>query len=200
MNIINELTASFNQIIHATQQNASVLMWIIAIMFGFFFLNALTQGGLFSLGIVPRSKRGLLGIIFAPFLHANFNHLFFNCIPLVVLSDFVLIEGLDVFLNVSFYIILLSGFLTWLFARHANHIGASGVITGYWGYLVINVYLHESILGLVLGIICVYYFAGIFLGIFPQQRGVSWEGHLFGLISGVAVNFLFKYYPYFFIQ
>lgn len=198
--IIDELTDSFNQIIQSTHDNAETLFVLVAIMFGTFFLSKLTRDTLLTLGIYPRSKQGLIGIFFAPFLHANFNHLFFNCIPLLVLSDFILIEGLDVFLNVSFYIIVFAGLLTWSFGRKAVHIGASSVITGFWGYLVINVYLHESILGVVLAIICVYYFAGIFLGIFPQQKGVSWEGHLFGLISGVGVNFLLKYFPYFYIQ
>ena len=199
MSLIEDLTDSFNQIIESTQNNIDILGLILAVLFGVFILNIILGHALFILGITPRKSYGLLGIIFAPFLHANFNHLFFNLIPLLVLADFILIEGVDVFINVSVYIAFLSGLLTWCFGRSAIHIGASSVITGYWSYLVVNTYLQESVLGVILGVICVYYFAGIFFGIFPQQKGVSWEGHLFGLIAGIIVNLALQYFPILFI-
>ena len=67
---------------------------------------------------------------------------------------------------------------------------AIGVITGYWGFLVANVYQQETIMSAILGIICFYYFAGIFLGIFPREKSVRWEGHLFGLVAGIATSFI----------
>ena len=80
---------------------------------------------------------------------------------------------------------LISGFLVWCFAKPGLHVGASGLITGYWAFLVCDIYQQGSIISIILGALSLYYFAGIFLGIIPGKKGVSWEGHLFGLIAGV---------------
>lgn len=188
--MIEQLTTSFNQIITQTQQNSETLAIILAIPWFCYLLNRLLNNHLLYLGIIPRRLWGLPGIIFAPFLHANFNHIFFNSIPLVVLSNFLLINGLFYFLLVTALIILMSGFLIWCFAKPGIHVGASGVITGYWGLLVCDIFQQGSLTAIILGIISVYYFAGIFFGIFPSKKGISWEGHLFGLLSGVATSYL----------
>lgn len=78
-----------------------------------------------------------------------------------------------------------------MFGRRAIHIGASALITGYWGYLLINAYRQPSLMAIVLAIVCAYYFSGIFFGLFPSEEKVSWEGHLLGCIAGIATNFLF---------
>lgn len=135
---------------------------------------------------------GLPGIFFAPFLHANFNHLFFNTIPLLVLSDFLLIHGLPYFMIVTLAITVLSGLLIWCFAKPGLHVGASAVITGYWALLLMNSYQQANVTSIMLGIVSVYYFLGIFYGVFPGKKGVSWEGHLFGLVAGLATGYFLK--------
>ena len=97
---------------------------------------------------------------------------------------------------VTALITVLSGFAIWCFAKNGLHIGASGLITGYWGFLVVNIYQNTTITTVILGLLSLYYFAGIFLGIFPQQKGVSWQGHLYGLLAGIATSYLFKLYPH----
>ena len=164
---------------------------MILLLAGIHLLNWVLKYRLLIFGIYPRRLRGLPGIMFAPFLHADFNHFFFNAIPLFVLADFMLLYGFNFFIKASLAIILLSGSLLWLFGRNAIHIGASALITGYWAYLVINTYHQGGLLAITLGIVCVYYFSGIFFGIFPMRRGVSWEGHLFGLIAGILTNYGF---------
>lgn len=186
--MLNELNTSLNIIILSTQINAPYLEIILLILFGTFLITRLMPG-LLLLGIYPRKLWGLPGIFFAPFLHANFNHLFFNSIPLIVLSNFILMNGLHFFLVVSLDITVMSGFLIWCFAKPGIHLGASGVITGYWSFLVYNIYQQGTLTAILLGAICIYYFAGIFLGIFPREKGVSWEGHLFGLLAGIATNY-----------
>ena len=189
--MFNNLLDSLNFIIQQTQNNAPVLAQLMAVLWGVFIINKLfLHNALLNLGIRPRRLSGLIGIFATPFLHANFNHLFYNSIPLLVFSNFILIHGIPFFIEVTLLITIISGLLTWALAKPGIHIGASGVITGYWGLLVMDIYQQGSILAILLGGFCLYFFAGIILGIFPGERGVSWQGHLFGLIAGILTSYL----------
>lgn len=139
-----------------------------------------------ALGIYPRHLTGLIGIIFSPFLHQNFNHLFFNSIPLFVLGLAVLAQGVPVFGWVSVIVIVIGGLGVWLFGSRGLHIGASGLVSGYFGYILATAYWDPSIITLLLGLLVIYYFGSIFLGIFPQEERISWESHLFGFLSGIG--------------
>jgi membrane associated rhomboid family serine protease len=187
--ILISITQSLNTIIQQTQANLPILVYVIAIPWIMYLLILISNKRLLLLGIIPRHFLGLLGIFFAPILHADFNHLFFNTIPLLVLSNFLLIQGLSYFLLVTASITLLSGLAIWCFAKPGIHVGASALITGYWGLLVSNIYQQGGVTNLILGLLSLYYFAGIFLGIFPRKKGVSWEGHLFGLMAGLATGY-----------
>jgi membrane associated rhomboid family serine protease len=193
--MLDELTNSINVIISQTKENGSTLAVILLIPWLFFLFSQFIDRRLLYLGIIPRRIRGLAGILFAPLLHANFNHIFFNSIPLVVLSNFILLNGLYYYLIVTLIITVLSGIAIWCFAKPGIHVGASGLITGYWGFLVSNIYQNGTLTTIILGIICIYYFAGIFFGIFPREKGVSWEAHFFGLLAGLVTSYLFKAYP-----
>jgi membrane associated rhomboid family serine protease len=188
---INDITAIVSQ----TQSNLPYLFFALGIMWGMYLLTKLLGNRLYILGILPRHPLGLIGIFFAPFLHGDFNHLFFNSVPFFILSAFLMISGLSFYLTVSLYLIILSGLLTWTFGRKAIHIGASAVITGYWSFLVMNAYEQGGFIATSLAIICVYYFAGIFFGIFPSKKGVSWEGHLFGLLAGIIIKLCLPWLP-----
>ncbi|QMT60755.1 rhomboid family intramembrane serine protease [Legionella sp. PC997] len=192
--MLEELNNSLYLIITQTKNNIPILEIILVIPWLFFFVSKIYRN-ILLLGIIPRHLRGLPGIIFAPLLHSNFNHIFFNSIPLVVLSNFILINGLNYFLVVTVMITVLSGIAIWCFAKPGLHIGASGLITGYWGFLVSNIYQTATLTTIILGIISLYYFAGIFFGIFPRDKGVSWEAHLFGLLAGLATSYLIVLYP-----
>ena len=163
------------------------VFWIIHIV------NALLDYRLNILGVFPRHIFGLFGIPFFSFLHASFNHIFFNSIPLVILIDLVLISGKQTFLYVSASIILISGFMTWLFGRHAIHIGASGLVMGYWGYLLVSAYQNPSIMTGVIMLLCLYYFGGLVTNFFPREERVSWEGHVFGFLAGVATLYIYPF-------
>ena len=188
--MLQELSDSLFMITFQTKQNLPYLIWIILIPWACFFITKASSNRLLVLGIIPRHLIGLPGILLCPFLHADFNHLFFNSIPLLVLSDFLLINGLHYFLLSSLIIILLSGIFVWIFGKPGVHVGASGLITGYWALLVSNSYLATNATSIILGLVSLYYFSGIFFGILPLKRGVSWEGHLFGLIAGLTTSVL----------
>lgn len=193
--MLDELNYSLNLIIGQTKNNFPILATIILTVWVIFFITHFINRRILLLGIIPRRLRGLPGILLAPLLHADFNHIFFNSIPLLVLSNFVLINGIPYYLIVTLMITVLSGTAVWCFAKPGVHVGASGLITGYWALLISNIYQSGTLTTIILGLISLYYFAGIFLGIFPREKGVSWEAHLFGLLAGFATSYLLKAYP-----
>lgn len=173
------------------KSNLHLSLIILSIFWIGFFLNFISSYRLSILGIYPRHLFGLSGIVFSPFLHGNFTHIFFNSIPLLVLVDFMLIGGFQHFIYISGVIILLSGFGIWLFGRRGLHIGASALIMGYFSYLLVNAYRHPSVASILLALVCLYYFGSLFLALFPQQERVSWEGHVMGFIAGLIAVFWF---------
>lgn len=191
-----ELYYTIIEMVNQSKAGMPILFAMLGIIWGIFFLTLLSRNALLNLGIHPRRLIGLPGIVFSPFLHAGFNHIFFNSIPLFLLSNFLLITGFDYYFNVTFYLLFGSGILVWLVGRPAIHVGASSIITGYWSFLVMNAYHNGGIQSIILGAISFYYFAAIFFGIFPTNKGVSWEGHLSGFISGIILNYTLVYLPF----
>lgn len=188
--MLEQLATQMQLAIAAMINNMGFSLKIVGVLWAIHVINRIMQYRLNNLGIHTRSFKGLLGIIFSPFLHADFNHLFFNTIPLFVLSDLVLIDGAKIFYSVSLAIIILSGFLTWLLGKRGIHIGASSLIMGYFGYLLAKAYFHITGTTIILAGVCLYYFGGLILSVFPgAKRNVSWEGHIFGLVSGVFVAY-----------
>lgn len=179
--MVNELNYFFDK------SQTVMTPWLIGIaaLWVFNIINWL-MGSVFNiLGIYPRHFRGLIGIIFAPFLHQNFNHLFFNTIPLFALGLMLLSLGTALFAWVSVCVMGVGGLLVWVFGRRALHIGASGLVSGYFGFIVVAAYFQTSVITVLVAGIALYYFGGIFLGIFPKEEKVSWESHLYGFLSGI---------------
>jgi membrane associated rhomboid family serine protease len=150
--------------------------------------NLVWQGQLARYGIIPRQLDGLAGILWAPFLHASFQHLAANTVPLLVLGAILCARGKGEFPIVTAGGIVLTGGLTWLFARSADHIGASGLIFCYFGYLASLAWFNRTFGALCLSVVCVIGYGGMIRGILPTTPGVSWEGHLAGLVSGIALG------------
>ncbi|MFT7668904.1 MAG: membrane associated rhomboid family serine protease, partial [Planctomycetota bacterium] len=127
---------------------------------------------------------GLRGIVFAPFIHYSINHLILNSAPLAFLSWLVLTKGTTNFLRVSLTVLLTSGFLVWALARPQYHIGASGLVLGYFSYLVTNSLIERSWSALLMGAATVLIYGGLLLTVLPMEGEVSWENHLAGLVAG----------------
>lgn len=170
------------------------LKWLAA-LWVFNIINWKTGSKLNYFGIYPRHPIGLIGIIFSPFLHANFTHLLFNSIPLFFLSIFMMTFSVPVFYEATVIITLLSGFAVWCVGRKGIHIGASGVISGYFAFLLGMAYQVPSVATFFCAGLAVYYFGGILLSLFPGEAKMSWEGHLTGFLSGIAALFICLYYP-----
>lgn len=185
--MIEELT----RVVYNSKIHIVLVLQLLIGLWIFNFINWFT-GSIFNiLGTIPRRKRGVLGIFFSWLPHANFNHLFFNSIPLFLLSLLIIsFNNQKIFFNISIIIILLEGLSVWLLGRRGNHIGASGLVAGYFGFLLIFAYKTATIVSIFLGIVILYYFSGILLSFFPSEAKTSWEGHLFGFLSGIAAFFV----------
>jgi membrane associated rhomboid family serine protease len=149
-------------------------------------------GGNFDhFGIIPRQTSGLWGIGAAPLLHAGFSHVAANTIPFIVLGWFVLLRGRRTFMIVTLIAVLVSGLGTWLIAPSASiHLGASGLIFGYFGYLLFRGYFERSWEAIVWSIFVGVLYGGMLLGIFSQNPGISWQMHLFGFLGGGMAAYL----------
>lgn len=168
---------------------AVVILWIIFI-FNYFF----SAIDLRIYGIHPRSINGLVGIITSPFLHANWAHLISNSIPLFFLLLTILSFYNDIWKQVTIFSILIGGFAVWLFAGgNENHIGASGVIFSYIGFLLASGIFRMSFKAFLIALVIFFIYGGSLLqGIIPGQKGISWEGHLFGAVAGILLAWIYR--------
>jgi len=145
------------------------------------------DGHLTQFGIRPRHLSSLPGIIWSPFLHTSFRHLGANSLPLLILGGIICARSRSEFALVTAAGIFLGGGLTWLIGRSAYHVGASGLIFCFFGYLSSLAYFKRNIPTLVLSLMCLLGYGGILRGILPTAAAVSWEGHLAGLITGITL-------------
>ena len=151
-----------------------------------FVVNAMLGGALNQFGVIPRTTDGLRGILFAPFLHGNLNHLIANTIPFLALGWMVMLRDARHFLPVTLFSMLGAGLMAWtLGAPGSVHIGASGVVFGYLGFLLLAGVYTRSFLSIVLSLVTAVLWGGLVLGIAPGQAGISWQAHLGGFVGGI---------------
>lgn len=173
-------------------RHAFILGVLVAVLWGIELIDWLVlRGALDGLGIQPRTPGGLQAIVVAPWLHAGFGHLFANTIPLVVLGWFVMLRRTSDFFIVSLAALLASGLGIWLFGGASSiHLGVSGVVFGLFGYLLARGYYERSGVAIMLALVAFLIYGGMVWGMLPLQRGISWQGHLFGCLGGVVVAYL----------
>ena len=168
------------------------LSWPVVAMIVGTIVGMVSSGAAKRLAVVPRSADGLVGLFTAPFVHLNFAHLAANLPPFVVLGALVLRRGEAHFLRTALAIALGQGGLLWLFGRKSAHVGMSGVVFGFFGYLVgVAWFAHATRDLLVAGGVLLFY-GGMIAGVAPARDGTSWDGHLFGLVAGVAAAWLLR--------
>ena len=143
-------------------------------------------------GILPRNFSGLKGVFFSPFIHSDTNHLFNNSIPLFVLLSFLIYFYRSVYLKVLFLGGFLAGLLTWLIARDAYHIGASGIVYLLFSFVFFSGIIKKQFQLVAVSLIVIFLYGSMVWYVFPIKEGVSWEGHLSGFIIGLIFAFLFK--------
>lgn len=163
------------------------LLWVLEI------IDVVSRHALDTFGVSPRDLGELRDVVPAAFLHFGFDHLAANTVPLLVLGFLVALAGLRRFFAVVTVIILVSGLGVWLTApAHTTTAGASGVVFGLLGYLLIRGFVNRSAGDLVVGLLVGLVYGSVLWGVLPTATGVSWQGHLFGLVGGVMAAFAFR--------
>jgi len=145
-----------------------------------------------AFGLIPRHLAGLDGVIAMPLLHGSFAHLMANTPPLLVMGGLLVATTTRALLPVNAVVIGLGGGLVWLFGGSAIHIGASGLVFGWFGFLVARGLVDRSPITLGASLVVGVLYSSILWGALPGQPGVSWEAHLFGAIAGAAAAFLVR--------
>lgn len=162
------------------------MLSLLALMWGIELVNLFMSHSLSRIaGIHPRSLAGLLGIPASPFLHFGILHLLMNSVPFAILGGLICLQDRKLFVEVSLLVILVSGLAVWLLARSAVHAGASALIFGYFGFLLASGWYLKDLRSVVIAMGVLAYYGGMIFGVLPLRAFVSWEGHLFGLLSGI---------------
>jgi membrane associated rhomboid family serine protease len=160
---------------------------LVALMWAIEIVDHIPSLNLDIYGIIPRNPIGLRGILFAPFLHGNFPHLVANTVPFLTLGWLVMWRRTLDFWIVSAIAAVIGGLGTWLIGpSNSVHVGASGVIFGYLGFLLSRGYFERNFSSMALSVAVGVLYGGLLWGVLPQQQGISWQGHLFGFIGGVV--------------
>jgi membrane associated rhomboid family serine protease len=176
---------------HTIQQEIKGVIAFVGAIWAVFFLECVLPFDLTSFGLIPRTMAGLVGIPAMPFLHANLQHIVSNTVPLFILL--ILLAGSKAnSWEVVVEVIMLDGILLWLFGRPANHIGASGLISGLIAFLIVSGLLERRFVPLVISVVVIFFYGGsLLLGVVPRLGShVSWDGHLFGAVAGGTVAYL----------
>ena len=173
-----------------TSQPACFLAWPAAAMVLGALMGTLLPRLAQSLAIVPRTAGGLAGIATAPFVHFGMAHLAANLPPFLVLGYLVLHRAPAAFVWTAAGIAAAQGLLLWLLGRRAAHAGMSGVVFGFFGYLLAVAWIARDPGDLAVGACVLLFYGGMLAGIAPARNGTSWEGHLFGLLAGAGAAWL----------
>ncbi len=175
----------------ATTARFQLLGLVLAVLWSIEIIDFLIFAGrLDRFGIRPRSLSGLWGIPLAPFLHGGFRHLMANTLPMLTLSWWVMMRSIGTWLMATIIITFLGGAGTWILARGGSvHIGASGLIFGYLGFLLGRGFYERTMAAIAIALFILVTYGAMFWGVLPTQPGISWEGHLFGLIGGIIAAY-----------
>jgi membrane associated rhomboid family serine protease len=143
-------------------------------------------------GVLPRDLIGLRGVVFTHFIHSDANHLFNNSIPLFVLLLSTFYFYRDIAYKVLIFGGLLSGLLTWGIARDSYHIGASGIVYLLFSFIFFSGIIRKHYRLVALSLIIIFLYGSMIWYVLPIKDGMSWEGHLSGLLMGLFFAVFYK--------
>lgn len=160
------------------------LMWIVQLA------DAVLPGSFSGFGLRSWDPSGLGGIVLAPLLHVSWSHLIANSVPFLVLGCLVAVEGTRRFWAVTAMVAVIGGLGTWVASAPGTlTVGASGLVFGYFGYVVLRVFApgrvaHRILYAVVAVVVISLYGGSMLTGVVGVREGISWQAHLFGAIGG----------------
>ena len=143
-------------------------------------------------GVLPRKFNGLTGILFSPLIHSDVNHLLSNSLPVIILCLLIFNFYSQIAKKILIYLYFISGLWLWCIGRESFHIGASGLIYAMASFLFFSGILRKNSQLSAVALLVIFIYGGLFWGLFPIHKNVSWEGHLTGFIAGILVSFIFR--------
>jgi membrane associated rhomboid family serine protease len=162
------------------------VIWIVKIA------ETILDSSFAEYGVYPQETGGLIGIITGPLIHGDFEHLAANTVPILVLGTGLFYFYRPIAFNVFVLIYILSGLMLWIGGRPAFHIGASGLIYGLAAFLFLSGLLRKYVRLMAISLLIVFLYGGLIWGVLPIDQRISWEGHLFGGITGLAIALYYK--------
>jgi len=180
------LTRTSRGVTRSLKGQVATLAASVTTLWAVFGVNALLGGALLRFGIVPRTEAGLIGLVVAPFLHANLNHLVANTLSFLLFGWLVMLRDRRHFAAVTVVAAVCSGLAAWALGLPGTvHVGASGVIFGYLGFLLLSGWYARSLASVAISVGVAVVWGGMVFGVLPGAPGISWQGHLGGLVGGV---------------
>jgi membrane associated rhomboid family serine protease len=143
-------------------------------------------------GVYPRNTKGLFGIISSPLIHGSFSHLINNSIPILIMGSLLFYFYKEVAFKVSTWVYLMVGVWTWVYAREAYHIGASGLLYGLFSFLIMSGFIRKNKHLISLSFAVVFLYGSLVWGIFPIDVKISFEGHLWGFVAGTILAIYYR--------
>ncbi|ELR84250.1 rhomboid family protein [Mycobacterium sp. H4Y] len=177
---------------------AATILTFVVLLYFVELIDQMTRHSLDANGIRPLELDGLWGIVFSPLLHASWEHLMANTVPLLVLGFLMTLAGLSRFVWATAIVWILGGLGTWLIGDvgsscgPTDHIGASGLIFGWLAFLLVFGIFVRRVSNIVIGLVVMFAYGGVLLGAMPVLGlcgGVSWQAHLCGAIAGVVAAY-----------
>ncbi|GAB3658683.1 rhomboid family intramembrane serine protease [Glycomyces tarimensis] len=160
-------------------------MWLVLIA------DMVVPAHLTQYGIVPRQAEGIVpGFIAAPFLHAGTGHLVANMVPLAVMGTIAALRDWKACWIALGVVVIVSDLGVWLTSPTGSvTVGASGVVFGLFGYLLGRGVFVRRLGDIAISVLVILVYGSMVWGIFPAGPHISWQGHLFGFIGGLAAAF-----------
>lgn len=164
----------------------------VAILWIIHFFSQWMGADLERFGLLPRTARGLLGILTFPLIHGDMDHLISNSLPLLVLGWLTFYFYRPLAFTVFFWVYLMSGIWLWAAGRDNYHIGASGLVYGFAAFLFFSGIFRKDRALMVLSMLVVFLYGSMVWGIFPFLPHISWESHLLGALAGIMTAFYYR--------
>jgi len=163
----------------------TAVMWVLEA------IDYAMNGWLDRFGIQPRDVSDLPDVFTAPFMHGGFGHLMANTVPFLILGFIAAARGIAKVLAMSLIVIVVGGLGVW-FTSSANTLGSSILIFGFFGYLVGRGIFERRLIDIGIAIAVVLFYGTMLFGVIPGEPGISWQGHLFGLIGGILASWFLR--------